>query len=225
MCFNSEVSINTFIFTLFAAVFALYNNVITLDLFLFILSFAIIQLVEWHAWNIINGGQKVITGLIAYLFPIITIIIQPLAAIVVFNAQYQTVVARIGEKWAAIAKKVIYIATFSLWLYGTYVYLWIGLRPKVYKSDINGHLIWKIFDLDFNLEAVFVIILYILSFLLPIALSLPYILAIIGITTYIYSLFSYLHANTWGTIWCYSANLISIVIIAQVFWSNYCNIR
>lgn len=225
MCFSSEVSINTFIFTLFAIVFALYNSVITLDLLILILSFAIMQLVEWHAWNIINGGQKVITGLIAYLFPIITIIIQPLAAIVVFNAQYQTVVARIGEKWAAIAKKVIYIATLCLWVYGTYAYLWVRYHPQVYKSDVNGHLIWSIFNLEFNLEGVFVLIVYILSFLLPIALSLPYILAIIVITTYIYSLFSYLHANTWGTIWCYSANLISIVIIAQVFWNNYCNIR
>lgn len=223
MCFNAEVSINTFIFSLFAAIFAFFNKVISIDIFLFILSFAIMQLVEWLAWNIINSGQKVVTGFIAYLFPIVTVVIQPIVAALVFNTQYKTVVARIGEKWAGIAKKVIYTAILCLWIYTVYDYIWVGHRPNVYKSEINGHLKWNLFH-DFNLfEGTLIFVSYLLAYLLPMILSLPYIMAVIFIVTFVYSFVTYLHAKTWGTIWCYSANLISLVIITQVFWKNFCS--
>ena len=51
MCWNANVSINTYIFGLFACLFALFNNKISVMSLLFAQSWMSMQLIEYFIWN------------------------------------------------------------------------------------------------------------------------------------------------------------------------------
>ena len=54
MCWSAEVSLNTFLFSLFGISFAYYNGIINVFSFLYLLSFISMQLLEYFTWNHLN---------------------------------------------------------------------------------------------------------------------------------------------------------------------------
>lgn len=57
MCWNQKVSLNTFLFSLFAASFAYFNNVLNFYTYLYFISFISMQLVEYFAWGNLNNKK------------------------------------------------------------------------------------------------------------------------------------------------------------------------
>ncbi len=51
MCWNASVSLNTYIFGLFACIFSYMNNRIKLPNILFYQSFMLMQLIEYFIWK------------------------------------------------------------------------------------------------------------------------------------------------------------------------------
>ena len=79
MCWNETVSLNTFIFSLFGISFAYFNNVINSYLFVHLLSFNSMQLLEYFTWKHLNN--KKINRLLSML-GLFLIFIQPILFII-----------------------------------------------------------------------------------------------------------------------------------------------
>ena len=59
MCWNQSVSMNTFLFSLFAVLLSFSNGLIDNKMALLYLSFMSMQLVEYFAWGDINNKKKI----------------------------------------------------------------------------------------------------------------------------------------------------------------------
>jgi hypothetical protein len=65
--------------------------------------------------------------------------------------------------------------------------------------------------------------LYITLFLLPLLIIPQYrIVFIFAIVTLLLSIYTYARWGTWGTMWCWIANVFSLFIIAKiVLWDHF----
>lgn len=192
MCWSAEVSLNTFIFSIFGTVFALANGTITVPEALFIVSFASMQLVEYFAWS---NLKDTIT---ASKFGLALILLQPLLSI---NA------------W--------YTGPYKAWVLAGYVVaVVLMLTTRTFQFSMhpaqNGHLSW-----DFlHGSAWFYTVWFALFFLgLYYAGALSFGS---GALILLLSVASYLRDDTWGSMWCWFANGAAVYMIGQVFYKNLC---
>lgn len=74
MCWSASVSLNTFIFSLFAVLFAYFNNIIEFPYVVLMFAFASMQLLEYFVWT--NTFSNKLISKIALCL----IILQPIVA-------------------------------------------------------------------------------------------------------------------------------------------------
>ena len=199
MCYNPSVSLNTFMVGLFAVLFAYYNEVITLYEGLFYMSFISIQLVEYFAWN--NLNNKKINKIISYITLLILMIQVPLLAIA-YNKNKNV--------------NYIIILIFTIFIIA------IPFRNNdisIIKST-NGHLQW-----NFTKRAGLITTVY-LSIIFGVLLyNKQYVLLTILFATCLFSMYSYYKSNTWTSIWCWTANILSIYLVVKVFYKDFCTLE
>lgn len=82
MCWNQEVSLNTFLFSAFGSLLAYFNGVIGLFHLLFFFSFISIQLVEYFTWKYLNNRKL---NTILSKIALALILIQPPFSTSIFN--------------------------------------------------------------------------------------------------------------------------------------------
>lgn len=203
MCWNASVSLNTYLFSTFACLFALLNNVITIPQLFFLQSFMLIQLVEYFVWWSPPPSAHVMLSQLALLL----ILLQPLAGFMCLDEPV---------RHYALPLSIAYIAFLALIF--TAIKPWSHITFKMTPSS-NGHLAWH--WLEFPPFIIGIWLLFLLSrYILNGAWLMSSIVAILaGIT---YALFS--ASKTWGSLWCWIANSISIFLIATVFWGNLCTL-
>ena len=197
MCWNANVSINTYIFGLFASFFGLLNNKISLMSFLFIQNWLSIQLIEYFIWS------KTFSNRLLSQIAFLVIYSQPIFGILSIS-NYKT---------------VKFLALVSYLLFTTVVMIfkpWSKIDFTTVQST-NGHLSWK----WLNYPSITILIWFIffsISFMVSkqwIQLILVAISAIV-----IYALYS--KTLTWGSLWCWISNIASLFIIGTVFYDDVC---
>jgi hypothetical protein len=191
MCYNSTISLNTFIFGIISLLI-LYkygNIVITPKYLLIILSFTLIQLLEYFAWIYINNKKK-----IEILSKIGLVIIG--LQIILINYFLLNDEIRL---YSFIMMLILFIlfAIFEL--------------PKInfdMEKGNNGHLIWHWLDLP-----LIWIIIGLTFYIIPLLLYKEKV-AFIGVSIIlIISIYNYYKYKTWGSMWCYFSNIIWIYLI------------
>jgi hypothetical protein len=188
------VSLNTFIFSLFGMGFALANGVIDIPRALFYMSFISIQLVEYFAWK--NLSDTTLPSKVGLL--LITLQI-PLMINTFYKGPHKALLYALFGIFAVTALSVTRI------------------KFSMHKAP-NGHLTWDWLN---GFPKVFFLIF--ILFYLGIGLSdfnpftyLPMV-AIISFSWYMYSA-----SGTFGSMWCWLANIIALSWIFRVFKKELC---
>lgn len=196
MCWNEEVSLNTFLFSSFILLFIIYNNIFTqykIEIlnniweYAFFASFISIQLVEFFIWrNLNNKYYNYIFSFIACIL----LMLQPFFSIMI-----------ISEKHI----RNIILSLFFLWAIPFVIY-------KLYTSHFysekskNGHLKWLF--LQGGGPLTFIIWMFFFSF--SFIFEKKWITILFGISLLFISIYNYWLEKAWGSMWCWLANAIMI---------------
>uniref|UniRef100_A0A6C0I9R6 Uncharacterized protein n=1 Tax=viral metagenome TaxID=1070528 RepID=A0A6C0I9R6_9ZZZZ len=198
MCWNAAVSLNTYVFGLFASSFAYYNGITNLLGLIFYQSFIIMQLIEYFIWSktFPNRLLSHIALLVILCIPIFNII----------------KIEKIPELIPYIL--VAYLA-FIVILYTAI----IPLNTIEFSSvpSKNGHLSWK--WLTWN---IYIILIWYAFLSLRWIIDKMYPTLIFVSIFLIISIILYKETNTWGSMWCWICNIISFCFILLVFNKDFC---
>jgi len=196
MCWNEEVSLNTFIFGIVSAAIVLAINKNEFSNVLFLLSVTFMQLIEYFAWRNIHNKEAIkfisICGMVLILLQLIILN--------TFNLQ--------GNE-----RIIILIILFITSLLAL-IHIVKNNKLQMNKA-INGHLAWHWVDLPIPLLIV-LLSLYLYSAIRNKEIIILFLIIILLSI----SLFSYYKYKTWGSMWCYISNIFWLVLIAKVIYEH-----
>ena len=200
MCWNASVSLNTYIFGLFASSFAYYNGTTDLLGFLLFQSFIIMQLIEYFIWS--KTFPNRLLSQIALFF----ILCQPVLNIL---------------KIQKMPKLIPYLLV-AYFIFIIIVYTIITPLNTLDFSSVpskNGHLAWKWFTWN-----IYIIVIWFAFLSARWVIDEMYLILVFVTTALIISIILYKETKTWGSMWCWLANIISLYIIVMVFYKDFCKI-
>lgn len=201
MCWNASISLNTYLFSLFASVLAIANGVISIPAFVAYQAFCTMQLIEYFTWSK-TFDNKLLSQIAAIL-----VLSQPVIsfAILIVNKEVKMYLPYL------IVSYILFLFVFvSIWK------PWSKVTFEMVKSQ-NGHLSWKWTKIPFVL-----LVIWLMFFISPYALTKQYAMCAFMILTFTFSYAYFSHDLTWGSLWCWVANILAIIIIGQVFWKDIC---
>jgi hypothetical protein len=193
MCWNQEVSLNTFLFSFFGISFAYFNNVIQIYEYLYFLSFISMQLLEYFAWG--NLDNKKMNRFLSKI-GLLLISVQP-----IFFTLSSDIHNRI---------KIWVIAVYLVFILFCSVYFTIDFSMN--KAQ-NGHLAWN--WLQFPPIIIFIWLSFIFGIILYQKQYLKFCVYVIVVFSIYYT---YHKTNTWGSLWCWLSNLLALRLIVKVFF-------
>ena len=208
MCWNPDISLNTFVFGLFTLLFLFFTNTFSQYkihafsnpfLYLFILEVISVQLVEFFLWRNLDNKRlnKTLTFIIFLLV----------------GSQPPTLMMLIQEP---ITRNTL------LLIYGLFALTYFSFQQQVHPFSLhtivakNGHLnwewnklnglenIWLFVFLAFYLVSAFFIGNNCLSFLIVVSTAI--------------SLYFYFTAGTFGSMWCWLSNFSFLLLLAYVLF-------
>jgi hypothetical protein len=204
MCWNEDVSLNTFLFSSFVLLLILYNNLFTkykikefknIFHYIFIASFIFIQLIEFFIWrNINNKFYNNIFSIIAQLL----LIIQPIISIMLLS--------NIKLRNSLLILYLLIAIPFSIYNFST----------KNIHSVVSerGHLIWKFFD-----TTLISWLVWLFFFLFSIIYEKGLFGTLFALITLFITFLNYMNDNSVASMWCWSVN--SIMIYYSVYLLIY----
>ena len=195
MCWNASVSINTYILGTFACIFAYKNNTISLTTLMFYQSFMCMQLIEYFIWS--NTFSNKIMSQLAYIL----IVLQPVFALLCIEDKK---IKKIG------------LILYTLFIIPFFIMPWSSVDFRSIPGR-NGHLAW--YWAKFTLP---VLIIWSLFLTLRIILNKDWLFLILVLGALSLSYFFYNKTFTWGSMWCWACNLISLILIYTVFAKEFC---
>ena len=200
MCWNASVSLNTYIFGLFASSLAYYNGVTNILGFIFYQSFIIIQLIEYFIWS------KTFSNKLLSQIALFVILCQPIFNIIKIETQ---------SKW--IPYLLIAYFIFIIILYT----IIIPLNTIQFSSvpSKNGHLSWKWLNVNIYIISIWYLFLSLRWIIDKIYITLIFVTILLVISIILYK-----ETNTWGSMWCWVSNIISFYFILLVFYKDFCKI-
>ena len=201
MCYNSSISLNTFIFGIIALIIIYFNNknIIRPQILLLLLSFTSIQLLEYYAWTYINN-KKIIR--------ILSLIGLGIIGLQIILINYFLLNGK--TRLISFILMLIFFILFAIFQF-----------PKInfdMKKGENGHLIWYWFDLP-----LFWILIALSFYIVPLYINRnKSILILIFVSVILLiSFYYYYNYKTWGTMWCYFSNLIWLYLLIYVIIKRY----
>jgi len=192
MCYNAEISLNTFIYGTIALIITLILNKLPITEIIIVFTISLIQLMEYFAWTNINNSIN-----LYYIshFGLFIIFIQ------VFLITYSHFK---NEK-----KQIMLLLLF---LTSIYIYYNTAINNKFnMEKGKNGHLIWWWLDIVYPLNILLLLIFY----MYPYYETKSYITLILVIISVGISLYYNMKYKTWGSMWCYIGNLFWIALIIK----------
>jgi len=200
MCWNASVSLNTYALGLFASSLSLYNGDSNIRGFIFYNSILIIQLIEYFIWS------KTFSNRLLSQIALFVILCQPILNIIKIERQPELV--------------PYLLAGYLLFI----IIVYTTLRPlnTIDFSSVpskNGHLAWNWFDWNIYM----IIIWYIFMSSRWIIDNMYFTLVVITIFL-IVSIILFKETKTWGSMWCWLANVVSFYLILRVFYNDFCKI-
>jgi hypothetical protein len=208
MCWNENISLNTFIFGTATMLFIWYNNTYTQyttpefkDIRLYLLFFSVIciQLIEYFLWKSIHNKDRGMNKMFSIIGWVVIYICQPSLALLVIPNKYDLL------KYAL---AVIYFSVLSIVLLYKYFY-----NPIVFKTTIdhNRHLYWD-WTMLYNYEQI-IYVWYFITFC-TLFLSYPVITALcMVLLTYSY----FIYKNT-GSMWCWLSNSVLMYLLFKLLF-------
>jgi hypothetical protein len=198
MCWNKEVSLNTFLFSSFVFLLILYNNKYTFYkipefnkfwICAFMSIVILMQLVEYFIWSNIDNifYNKLFTFL---------------AMLIIFCQPITTIMNIDNEK----IKKILLISYLGLMIpFGLMNY-----NKNIYSTvSSNKHLNWNLINHE-NKFGKIIIFIWILFFLFPLFYQGHQLGFLFGVLTLIITIYNYINDNTMESMWCWIVNSIMI---------------
>ena len=198
MCWNAEVSLNTFYMGIFGILLALLNKISYVNIFYY-LTIILMQLLEYFGWTYYNNQNAnfIISLCISFL-----LLIQPIASILTLYA---------FKNKHNIMKNMLIIYISYL-----FIHLLTNKFSKnmyyIYKGN-NGHLVWNWLSKK-NISIVHLLI-YLFFFIYPLYIGKSYIPLFLATSTLLISLYTYYKYDTWTSMWCWIASII--IIFSLIF--------
>ena len=196
MCWNETVSLNTFLFSTFGAFFGLINNV-NWKILLYFYSYSSMQFIEYQLWkHISDKSANELWSKIAF----VVIFLQPYIAI------------NILEKHAL--RNIFFV------LYTLFLFIIFYRHPRInFTTTVgpNKHLSWNWVDFSFPICLIWVLFIGI-----PFLVEKEYIIFIGAMATFFISYYLYAKDKTFGSMWCWVANIGWIWIIIKSFGITSC---
>jgi hypothetical protein len=213
MCFDKQVSINTFILGIFALIMLKLNENTPYGMkgyknevyaYLFLLSIISMQLIEYMIWsNLDNKKLNTIFSMIA----LILIFSQPLFSLLSGNAGNKIIITYLAMIVAILLYKTLY-------------------NPIIFTTDVNGtHLRWnwlKLNGVEYTFLILWMLALFYGMYLRDIRINNKINILNHGfvILILIFSVYMYSKTDTWGSLWCFWINIISIYILFKIVFIN-----
>lgn len=196
MCWNEDVSLNTFLFSFFVLFLILYNNTFTkykikeFDnkwMYFFIASVSLIQLIEFFTWKNINNSNY------NYIFSVCGILLlftQPIFSIMTLsNLKLRNILL--------IAYLLLAIMLFTTYkLHTNKIYIDIG---------DDGHLRWHFIKLTPTM-----IMIWLFFLLFSFIYDKKWAGLFFGLILLILAVINYKNNNTVWSMWCWAVNSIMI---------------
>ena len=194
------MSLNTFLLSVFAVTLALMNGY-EFRFAVFVMSYAFMQLIEYLIWS--HGLSNKKTNKILSFAGAMLLLLQPLAAILLLDDS--------PVRRGLLAAYAVFIVLHFLSSNSS------DFRTTVAK---NGHLHWHfmtpgVYSLTFCI--------YMALLLIPFVILTKYHpILYFGLATLIFSIATFAQSQTWGSMWCWMLNFLSVMIIIRiVFWEHF----
>jgi hypothetical protein len=189
MCWNSEVSLNTFIYAIISATILLLLNNTRYLYIMTVLSISSMQLLEYFAW--ININDKKMMKILSIIGIIIIFIQIFLFTNLIQNKKYKNIMLML-----ILLILIIYI-----------ILIFPQTTLDMIKAE-NGHLAWLWSDVNI----VFILICFIF-YLAPFFINKWYGFFMFGLISLIISMYFFYKYKTFGSIWCYISNILWVVLL------------
>ena len=195
MCWNAAVSLNTFLFSSFILLLIIYNNYFTqykikefntIWVYLFFVSFILMQLIEFFIWKNINN--KFYNNIFSICGALL-LIIQPIISIMI--------ISNIKVRNLLLLFYLLLAVPYS-------IYKFFTKHIHTVISE-NGHLKWKFFE-----ATPLIWITWLFFFLFSFVYEKKYFGLIFGLITLFISFINYKNDHTIDSMWCWSVNSIMI---------------
>jgi hypothetical protein len=194
MCWNAEVSLNTFLFSSFILALIIYNNLFTqykipqlnnIWVYLFLASFIFMQLIEFLIWQNINN---IFYNNIFSISAMLLLIIQPIITIMILR--------NIKLRKLLLCFYLLIAIPFAIYNFST---------KKIHSvKGENGHLRWEFIDTPI------ILIIWFFFFFFSFFYEKEYFGIIFGMITLVINFINYKSDNTNWSMWCWSVNLIML---------------
>jgi len=209
MCWNENISLNTFVFSSLVLIFIWYNNTYTQykveefnhwSVYFFFISYASMQLVEYFLWKSIKEKDVVNNKLFSIFGWLLIRVVQPLAILLTLPNAYLT-----------IRNIALFIYFSILIIVSIYKQLY---NPVEFITSVNKntHLSWKWVELK-KYEKILGYLYFSLGFVL--AIRLP-VITLITLVILLYCYFNYY--ITWGSNWCWLLNSLLLFFLIKILF-------
>ena len=200
MCWNKDISLNTFLFSSFVLLLIIYNNTYTqykineLDniwMYLFFASFIFMQLIEYFIWRNIN--DPVYNNLFSIMATLL-LIMQPIAsAMLITNNTVRTNIL-----------SLYLVLTIPLTIY--------RLFTKKINSTVSplNHLKWNFILYENSIIEKIFFLVWFIFFLFPLFYEGKTLGLLFGLLTFIIILYNYYKDKTVGSMWCWVVNSLML---------------
>ena len=206
MCWNAEVSLNTFLFSSFVMLLIMYNNKYTqykiqfiegidnIWAYIFMFSFIFMQLIEFFIWkNINNPGLNSLFSILASIL----LLIQPIASIMLLSSNI----------------RMYMLIPYILLFIPVCIYKFITKKMNSSVTKLN-HLHWSIIN---NNEPV-LIIAWLFFYLFPLLYRGSIFGFIFSSLTLLVVLYNYYKDKSFGSMWCWIVNSLMIYFAAYLLF-------
>jgi len=206
MCWNADISINTFVFACFALLFILFTNTFTKYklkefenplVYVYFFLIAIMQLLEFFIWR--NLKNKSVNTLVSKIASFV-VILQPLTIMLM--------IPNLNIRYYLLS---IYVVFMIFYLSYKTLYNPIQFYSHVAK---NNHLTWEWVNLK-GYEYIFYfgyVLLYLLALLFINNFVVSFFVILMLVVSFIFN-FKY---NTFGSMWCWLTNLILLYFLVKI---------
>ncbi len=199
MCWNAEVSIQTYIFAIICLILG-YSYGFPIRKLIFMLVFSNIQLIEYFLWkNINNKKNNEFYSKLGYL----NITLEPIAACLLID--------NLKLRYSSLI-----LSTLLFIIYTFIYYKKIDFSTSISK---NGFLQWN--SLKFYDHGFYYSIIWFLFFFGGIFLSKDIFIISISLLTFIYTLYNLSKHNGFASYWCSISNLLWLYVIGWIIYKNY----
>ena len=200
MCWNKEISLNTFIFSSFVLGLIIYNNTYTqykivdvnnIWVYLFLISFILMQLIEFFIWRNVNNPiyNKLFTIMATLL-----LLVQPIATNMLITNK-------------SVQRGMLFLYLICIIPFAIYRFMTKNINSTVSKM---GHLQWNSLLDNNNTWDRIVLIIWLLFFLGPLFYERQFFGFLFGLLTLLVIIYNYYKDHTIGSMWCWVVNSLML---------------